>query len=57
MIDNLEHGWIVNELPYNGESKQVIHCHQCWKDLVDDDYKYLGFGKYICNDCLSEESE
>jgi hypothetical protein len=57
MIDNLEHGWIVDGVELADECKQVIHCQRCWKDLMDGDYKYKGFGKYICNNCLSEESE
>ena len=54
MTDNLEHGWIVDKLPYDGECETEIHCCKCF-EILTSHYKYLGMGRYICEHCEKEE--
>ena len=55
MIDNLEHGWIVDGIPQCDEVEVDIHCFCCGK-ILKENYTYKGFGKYYCEDCEDGES-
>lgn len=53
MTNNLEHGWIVDGID-NDDGPDVVHCCECYKELTDGEYTYLGVGRYICKNCKGD---
>ncbi len=57
MLENLEHGWIVNgyEDEYRGEI--VGYCEDCCEPIYEGENYLMVDGVFICEDCRERQIE
>lgn len=50
MKDDLEHGWLVNDI--EEEAEQAFTCDWCGEPIYDGDEYYDLGGERVCSDCI-----